>query len=332
MTDQVKDLEYYQNNPGELPEDPEAIAALLGGEPDDEGNKDEPAAQSDKQVEPEAATGQEDEAKGDAGDKEEPAPISSKDGKHTIPYAVLTSERDKRRAAETAMQELQQRVADLEAGLASGSPGTTPQSTEVEALLSPESLAQITEDFPALNPLLDYVKSLETQHKALTSRFKEVEAAEIERQEAESLRQRSEVRAEVDANPHLRYWENQDPERWAAAMEADKQLRGLPINADLSLKDRFSKVVGVVEAIYGKSELPPEYQSQEKQQDLAAKVKDAVDGAGSIKPKTLSDMPGGVQPKTDPLENMLEQSPAALGAQLANMTPAQISALLAKAG
>ena len=107
MTDALKDLDYYAANPDELPTDPDQIAALVAqmdGAPAPE------QAENDATAGVEEAEGEDGKTKEAPQQVEDEAPIASKDGKHTIPYDVLKSERERRKAAEQAMQELQARI------------------------------------------------------------------------------------------------------------------------------------------------------------------------------------------------------------------------------
>ena len=55
--------------------------------------------------------------------------------------------------------------------------------------------------------------------------------------------------------------------------------------------------------------------------------------AAAAKPRTLSDIPGGAVPASDPVEEFAQMSADRLGgAQMANMTTDQISALLNRLG
>jgi hypothetical protein len=324
----VKDFEYYAQNPDELPTDPAAIDALLTGDQPQE----EPAAEPEQPTE-EGVTEAPPSLETEASAEETPAPIESKDGKHSIPYAVLQSEREKRRAAEQVQQELMQRIAEIESKLASSGQGAPVESSAVAELLSDESISEMVVDFPSIKPMIDYTKQLEGKLAQFEQRFAEVEQIEMSRQQAQAVKQQAEVRQEIDANPTLRYWETKDPEKWQAALEADNQLRSLPAIERLSLGERFSKVVSVVEAIYGATELPPEFAPrQEPPKDLSAKVKKAVESAETFKPKTIGDMPGGTVSSSDPIEAMFDQTPAKLAAMMSRMTPDQITELLAKAG
>ncbi len=319
----VKDFEHYVQNPDELPTDPAEIDALLAGAVEEQpGDADEQDVVAEAPSEPEQIADQVEE--------ETPAPISSRDGKHTIPYAVLQTERERRVAAEQVQQELQQRIAEIESQLAGNKPSQS--ETPSEQLISDDSIAELVEDFPHFKPVIEHTKRLEAQLKQYQERFDQLERVEISRQEAQAREQAEQSRKAVDENPTLRYWESKDPERWQAAIEADKQLRTMPINQKLSLPERFAKAVAVVEAIYGPTELPADFAPPKAPpKDITAQVKKVVDNAQSFTPKTLGDMPGGMVSEQSSDEALVEQSPAKLFAMMDKMTPAQINELLAKA-
>lgn len=354
MSDSPKDLQHYLDNPDDLPSDPAAIDALLGlgdtlGEPETDGEGEvEDEGSEAKQADESATAGASDEAETeqpDQGSTEDEGPIQSKDGKHTIPYAVLATERERRQAAERMTRELQDRISALEARTTAAATGQAAPTQTAESPtddLSDEDLAELTRDFPAVAKLIDYTKKLEGRVGQFEDRFRTIEQQEADRAEQTAAQERGAIRAAVDANPTLRYWEQHDPERWTAAVEADRRLQGLPVNQGLSLDERLAKTVTIVETIYGSTALPAEYQaaapvstSQKTTQstaELAEKAQAAVEKAGTFKPRTLSDMPGGAAPTTDPLEDLASLSASNLGAQMANMSQAQISSLLARLG
>lgn len=360
MPDALKDLDYYAAHPDEMPTDEASLAALLGEgadetdddngkEPDDtgDGKTKDPDEQSEQDRATDGADETADAGAQDEGDEaDDETPILTKDGKRTIPYNVLATEREKRRVAENAQRELMTKIADLEAratgqrGAAAGeSTGETDTSVD---LMSDEELGELVTDFPAIKKLIGYVKTLE-------GRVGQFESQAREREETERTQQQREVRDAVDANPTLLYWEQHDQERWQAAIEADSRLSQLPVNQGLSLEERFEKAVQVVETIYGPTELPdnwarkgsntpsgkstkPTPSGESTDAALAEKARRAVEKAGSARPRTLSEMPGGAVPASDPLEDFASLSAERLGAQMANMTPDQISALLARLG
>lgn len=319
-----KTIEHYLANPDELPTDVAEIDALLANQGGETGTTDaEPEVKGD--VTPASSSQTEDETTGV--EPAEEAPIASKDGKHTIPYAVLATEREKRVAAERMQQELMQRLQDIETKMATGQSVVVEQQ-QVADLLDEQSTQDILADFPSLKPMVDYTKTLERKVAEFEQRFQQVEELEYRRLEEQAGKARDDVRREIDANPTLSFWEAKDTDRWQAAVEADQQLRNMPINQKLSMRERFEKVVAVVEAIYGPTELPPEFAPK---QQPKPKLTEKVDVA-PLQPKTIGELPGGMAPKADDLESLLEQSSTAIAAKLDKMTPDQIASLVARLG
>ena len=308
MTDALKDLDYYAANPDEMPTDPDQIAALMAQM---DGTPAPEQAENDATAGVEATEGEQEETEEAPQQVEDEAPIASKDGKHTIPYDVLKSERERRKAAEQAMQELQARIDAMQ------QTGKPQEQAQGEA--STDDLDSMAEDFPAVAKLLAHTRKLEQQLQTVAQRM---EQEDRQRQEATM----SEVRAAVDANPTLLHWEHNDPDRWAAAIEADTKLQASPAHRGLTLEQRLAKAVEIVDAFYGPDSAAP--RAQAKPQNSPPKKAAAAKEA----PRTLSDIPGGAVPASDPVEEFAQMSADRLGAQMANMTPDQISALLNRLG
>ena len=308
MTDALKDLDYYAANPDELPTDPDQIAALMAQM---DGTPAPEQAENDATAGVEVIEGKEEKAEEAPQQVEDEAPIASKDGKHTIPYDVLKSERERRKAAEQAMQELQARIDAMQ------QTGKPQEVADGEA--STDDLDSMAEDFPAVAKLLAHTRKLEQQLQTVAQRM---EQEDRQRKEATM----AEVRQAVDANPTLLHWEHNDPDRWAAAIEADTKLQASPAHRGLTLEARLAKAVEIVDAFYGPDTTAPRAQAkpQNSPPKKAAAAKDA--------PRTLSDIPGGAVPASDPVEEFAQMSADRLGAQMANMTPDQISALLNRLG
>jgi N4-gp56 family major capsid protein len=331
----VKDLAYYAQHLGELPDSIEEIDKLLGNQSDDE-KSDEPDDEA-----PNAEEKKSDETPAPSSPEtpvDENAPIESKNGKNTIPYAVLAGEREKRIRAEQATRELQQKIAEIEARSQNPNGGktieqTAQQSQEIGDLLPDDSLVQAAEDFPGTKPIIEYAKNLEGKLQKIVAEFNEVKAAENARRSNEEEAARAEIRAAVDANPTLRFWELKEPEKWRVAIEADSQLRGLPIHADLPIQERFAKVVSVVEAIYGVTELPPEFRAEADQKnvtDITGKVEAAIANAEQARtnpPRMLGEMLGGATPQTNEAEDFLNLSPQKMFAAFSKMNYGQLQDL-----
>lgn len=327
MTDELKDLSFYEANPDQLPNDPEQIAALLAqlegeypaaGESTEQSEfsaidgADDGASEADRAQTKGASPSQQDHGEPQV---EEEAPIASKDGKHTIPYSVLASEREKRRAAEQAARELQERIAAAESGRSAS------DSTEQ----SDDELEEMAKEFPLVGRLLEHTRKLESR---LNDVAKHLEAEDAARNQIEVDR----VRAAVDANPVLLHWEQNDPERWAAAIEADQRLQSSPAHQRLSLEDRLQKAVEAVELFMGPDQSAPAHSNPQIRTTQKPAASLAARKPIAATPRTLSDIPGGAVPSTDPLEEFASISAAELGARMAGMDVEKIEALLNRFG
>lgn len=337
-----KDLNYYIEHPDELPEhySIEQIAELAAGRVDDAAKEDKPqveeGAATGTEGEPKAAEGEgkpageaakpEDEDPNKAPEATDEAPIQSKDGKHTIPYAVLSKEREQRQNAEATVQALQKRLEALEAGKATGDAQVT------QSIIDEADLAELREDLPQLATVIDKLVG------KIGTLEGELQAERAKTQQEVETAVKSTVQEHIDANPTLRFWQNENVDMFNKAVEFDDVIRADPKNAGLTMAERFDKVVVAMEAVYGKTELPDAYkptaqkEPEQKPNDIAVKAKEIVDKAPADKPKTLADIPGGQPPGTDELENITELSTSRLNAMMDKMTPEQINSLLAKYG
>lgn len=344
MAEQQKDLEYYLAHPDELPDDTESLAAIAGGDeligdPDDE-DEDPDTTTEEAQAKP--AEPKKEEVKETPADAaatpEQEAPIATRDGKHTLPYSVLSTERERRQAAERMVSDLQQQLEELQRQAKAGSTQTPEQQAAVTDLLADEDLAEVVKDFPAVQKLIDAVGALSGQVSEANAKLQESQKREEQRQRDELDQIRKDTQATIDGIPKLLYIQQERPELWEAAVEADNQLKMLPATKGLSMAERFEKAVSIVETIYGEIDLPEKYapakvSTSQQKTSVADKVQEALAKVDDIgKPKTINELPGGVTPSADPLEDVAGQSAAALGAQLMNMTPDAISRLLARVG
>ena len=316
MTDTVKDLEYYAANPHEMPED---FLSLGGAAGQGEVASDAPVAVEAKDPAPVAAVEVEKEP--------EPEGIASKNGKHVLPYSALSTEREKRHAAERAMHELSERIKALE-----GSTKDTPPPAD-PAAVTDKSLEDMMIDFPMM---AEPVKVLLGQVQMLEGKLNEVTQLEQRRAIAEAEKTTLTVQEAIESIPALFYWQNTVPEMFQVATSFDDQIKADPRNRSLSLQDRFSKVVAAVEAVYGKTDLPAEYRKEEPVTEpvdtLASKAKEKIDQAATKpRPRTLSDLPGGTPPAASREEQLAGMSMEEIGAMMAKMTPEQQMELLSRA-
>ncbi len=308
----------------------EKLMAAMSDEPNEEIVEEQGEPVSAKVEEAEAVK-EEEQVEQAAPEEETPEGIATKSGKGIIPYNVLATERERRQQAEQALQQMQQRLNDMTQQTA----GARQEASEVQ--FSDEDLAQISEDFPAVGKLFN---ALQAKLSATEAQLQQIREIELQRAEAEEATQRRAVNEAMDDNPALLFWRDKEPGLFDEAVRIDAQLQTNPRFSHLTLSDRFAKVVNAMEAIYGPTELPAEYQTrpvaqtpakpQVSEKELAERAKEVVAKASSTgRPRTLSDMPGGVAPISDD-QKMESMNTSELADMFANKSPDEINALLAR--
>jgi hypothetical protein len=339
MSNEVKDLGYYEDHPEEIPGDPDAIDALIakvehGG---DDPKTEQPVesapdgaedGKEDRQKAPEAPEGEakpdEDEDKGED-EGAEPA-ILSKNGKELLPYSALTAARQQERAARAAYQELLEKYNRLVPPVSTSSPPAPQENVS----LSSEDLEEL-KDFPAGEKLIH-------AHKTLLEKFDEVSrkaeyAASVAQAETNKRAQieREALQAAVDDIPELSLWQSEatagkDGTRWNAAVQAYDLVEQNPEFVGLPVSEKLQKVRSMVNAYYGTTENP----KQEKPAPNRQTTNDAVKPTRQPAFTGISDIAGGTATETDPREEFSKLSPAELAARMSAMNSEQIDALLSR--
>jgi len=280
-----------------LPEDfdysnPAALAAAMGYEPDDDEQDDQTQGESSESTEgraPAAAatpaapvkTAQSDATPGAAATEPvEVVGVQTKDGKHTLPYAVLQEARrsaalNKQRADELAAEKaaLEQQIEALKSGKPTDEMGA-------------DELEKLAEDFPQLAPVLKTVKDLQakvsTQASANTAK-------------APSIDQELDAQAELDtalaARPLLSKYQQQGGVVWGRAVEIDQALMQNPQFAAKPLAERFAEVERQLAAEMG-------IQTPSTPATRTTVDPKAIANAPKVGPSTLSDI-SGFAPKTE---------------------------------
>lgn len=279
--------------------------------------------------------------------------LLARDGKSQIPYSVLQTEREQRRAAEQAVEQLRQQVEQLTARVnAAPAPAGTPPAAEAkqETRVSEQDIEDIAKDFPAAGNVL---KSLMGTVQRLETELSTVRESEGQRRQNEARTASTSVQEAIDNNGTLTFWQQQDPDMFKVAVQFDNQIKADPRNRGLSLDERFAKVVKAVEAVYGETQLPEAFRpapaaapaaapavaapaaapaSKQTPQSVAARAEKAIaDAQGQPPVQTLSDIPGGVPPEADELSQLAQLSASDLGNKFMKMDLAQVQALLSRA-
>lgn len=264
--------------------------------------------------------------------EEQIAGVSTKDGKHVIPYSVLKAERDRAARAEQIAREAVERVEALQAQVAAGSQGAKqgePARTDDQPKvneLTEDDLNALREDFPtvykAVMASMAAAKALESQLKPVAETVQTV-TQERERTQAEA------VQDAIDSNPKLAHIQVADKAAFDLAKSFDATLRQQPAWADKPLAERFAKVTEMVESALGPIKLPGLPASQDAA-DLAKAAKalaaKAAKETRTSVPTSLSEFPAGQPPAQDERQALEQLSPLQLAEKLNAMTPDQMEA------
>ena len=343
MATDTRDLEFYLNNPDQMPTDLGELEALIGGGGEGEnesaeiGESGAASGAAGKEKSADRSGTNEETTEASTEESAQNAVLKSKDGKHEIPYSVLQTERDQRRAAEQAAEQLQRRLDAMEQQL-KGQPAPQAQAAAGEPELSDADMEQIADDFPAIGKLL---KGLNAKLGAVTQQLDDVRHGENLRRQGEATQASTSVQEAIDNNAQLSYWQQKDPEQFQHAVAFDNQIKADPRNKGLSLDQRFGKVVAAMEAVYGETQLPDEYRraapatptpTRASPSNAAAVAQRAIDQARSAPVvRSLSDIPGGTPGESDEIAQLGQMSASDLGNKFMSMDPAKVMAILARA-
>ena len=319
QNEEIKDIEYYKEHLDEFPDDP---STLFADEDDghngneDEGNAD--TANVDKTNSgAENSNASTNEVSDEAVSDKEPVGILSDDGKHVIPMTALKAERQARYAAEDEARKLRESVEALMSGNA---------AKPSEGEITPEQEEAILTDFPDLAPVIKGLHTARAQAESATRIAEELQNARL-------VEIRKAPQDVVDSIPTLANWQATDPAMWAEAVQADKILQSIPEVNALPLNERLLRAVAVVNAAHGITDTP--------RQENPAPPKKAPNPNPNYqppqqprqgKPKTLSDIPGGIPGSNDPIEQIISLKPEDMFARMSKMSDAERDALLERLG
>lgn len=319
MALEANELQAILDNPESAT--PEQLEALARAELDS-ASVHEGEEQSDTEQSESAAGGAEKE--GEQGEEE--APITSKDGKHTIPYDVLKRERESRRMAEQAMAEMQAKLDALTVQRETGAQAADQKPTA--DIIDQEDLEALKADFPALAKIIEAQMS---KIGELEGQLSSVAGKEAEREQAEMQTVVETVQETIDANPKLLHLQTHDPEGWDKAIELDDLIKSKPENANLSLEERFNKVAKAYESLYGAipAGAAPATNKPDSKPDVRQQMREKLATEAPNVPRSLSDIPGGLPPAASPIEQLANMNEVEMGVMFQKMTPQQIDDYLA---
>lgn len=226
--------------------------------------------------------------------------VQTKDGKHTLPYAVLQEARraaalNKARAAELEDEtaKLKEQIESLKSGKAQAGDG--PSEAE---------LAKLAEDFPQLAPVLQTVKALQAQVASAQQAAPKVDPRTQIDQELDA---QAELDAALAARPLLSKYQAMGGVVWSRAVEIDANLMRNPAFAGKSLTERFTEVerqlageMGIQVPVQQQAaqQAAPQASAPQPQQTTQTVSQAAIESAPQAGPSTLSDISGTI-PKVE---------------------------------
>lgn len=317
----VKDLNYYLNNPDEMPHDPDEImkiasqaeAKIFGSnaEPDIQdwsggkadvhplmADKDAPEKTPEQPAEPaKPAEPAQQQENAQQQEEKQPEGVQAADGKHVIPYAVLEGTRKRADQLERIVAEQAARIDELmqKQPAAGDNAGGGNQDQQLE-FISPEDLEIVKHELPSLGGIL------ENQQRAIQMLMEKV--SQTPGQESQEDRQAREAREAIDRNPVLATWEANDVGRWNRAADLADLLVNDPVWGQKSYDELYAKVVDLV-----KAEMPEQQQQQQapatpSAADLAAAAAAKLASIAPPVPHSISQIPGGAPPATSEAEKL----------------------------
>lgn len=341
----VKDLAYYVDHPNEMPSDPLVIEQILARS-DDVHVRDNVLNPGDDKGTPK----EEDTSKKPEGEKTVEKDsntrvdgVLTKDGKNVLPYAELerrvTAARDEgatkagaeaaaRKAAEDYAAGLKAQLDEANTKLAAGGEGK--KAAEQPLVEIPDDVRQaLKEDYPTQYKAIEVLESgLKAAQAKLDTKLAEVDERLKGGEKARQQDDETEVQTLIDQVPDLKAWQTGNESQrglFARAIAVESAI----VKDDALLKERpelltddvarYKEVVARVKQEVG---LPASTSSDTKP-DAQKKADEAVAGAKTRTPNSLSDLPAGGDPTNSEVESLENVSAATLGARFLGMTADQ---------
>ena len=292
-------------------EDLEALLATVENDDDNSGNADtegkgvaQPASPAAESEQASSESQADDKEKGNTEQSREGGEkfVASKDGAHKIPYAVLEHERAEAKRLREENELLRQAAAERDQLKAKLEKEGISLTDDQIAELTPEKLAELTEDYPGVGPAI----------KVLTSKL-----AALEAKSAQSVTPATNpIEAALQAVPDLLAWKDADADRFTFAVTVDEHLKSDPAWKDKPLSERFAEAAKRTRAAFG---------------DAAPAAKGPPSAKTRI-PESPSDIGGFNSAPSRLSAEALEALPQEeLMARMATMSSAQIEELLSQA-
>ena len=258
------------------------------------------------------------------------AEIDSKNGKHRVPYDVLSKAREEVSSTKAKLEEQEKVNAELQSTLDENKRVSELYAKQladagIDKKLLPEQLLKDPE-------LLSKLKEgqLDTD-EVIAAIAHSISAESTEQQEAtqtsepESTPESDSFQDAFNNTKHLKGWLESDADRWSFAQVVDDKLANDPLFANKTPSERLAEVEKRVMAAFG-DELPADDAAEQKPPAQQAPAPAAQKQAAPI-PDTPSDV-GHQGSDLNLNAQLLEKGAAEISAQMESMTDAQIEALL----
>jgi len=300
-------IEYYNDHPDELPNDPAVLEKLM--EEAGDMSSDEPKSDSNPDPKPEV------DDKDDKDNEQKPDGVMARDGKHVIPFSELEKARSKASELEAERDRQREIIKTLqEQQLQKDEPEPEPDEPESKDDEDSLDLETLRDEYGKNDPVVKMAEEQSKQQKTLEDIAKEnkllrEQLAKNEEAEEAALAdaEQKKVEAAIDANASLSQWREGNPEKFKAAAAIDDMLRNDPEWMGKPYEDRFNEVVRL----------------------LGGEVKvDKPLPSGDPKINSLSDIPAGTAPHQTDIESVKAMQGSDLTQKLSAMTQEQADAYL----
>jgi len=234
--------------------------------------------------------------------------IATRDGKRTIPYAVLEQERRANAQLKEQIRTMQQQLQDKAASASNSQGDLADRAAKDPDSLTDAELEQLEQDFPALAKPMKLLRKL-VEDRGTQQPAGQPAAAPAAPAAGKATTQEDEQSAYdtgIADNPLIAKWMSEGGREWQRACAIDQVLMADPENAGLSYTQRFAKVQAMVAAEFGHPlpAAPAPAPSAPASAAAAAAAPNAAPPSQSVMP-TLTDLSGtGVSVAKDPLSGM----------------------------
>ena len=240
--------------------------------------------------------------------------IKSKSGREEIPYSVLQSEREQNRLLREQIEQLTSSQTGVQQQLGHVKAQLERRGLDVDEMfrdpdeIDEQQWQELIDDYGPAGRLL---KRLHEQNQQLTAaidtRSKPSEPPQMSAEE--------QVRSALESTQELKGWAAGNPDKWAAALELDEQLKVSAQWQDKPMTDRFREIERQINATFA---------ARAKQQ---AKQKIDESALGSF-PDSLSDMGQPPAIGKTRMEQLSSMSAADLQDAMSRMSQAEIDQVL----